>query len=195
MYEFVPRLFLFIATYILLVFIFSPEVLGMEGNIQDWFRKGKQFLIIGIYFFIVIFYILGFAWIYYEISRDPTNPGSFVKPDFIEELTYVDMIYYSMITYATIGYGDISPISLGARMVATLEALVGILMNVLFIAILLLYVSNYQSYSNQRHEQQIMAEEKKIEAAEEKIERQEAEIQNEESKEEDLLNKIRQHKL
>jgi voltage-gated potassium channel len=44
-----------------------------------------------------------------------------------------DMIYYSAVTITTLGYGDISPVSDGARMLAFVEALFG----QLYIAVLL----------------------------------------------------------
>lgn len=188
MYDFLPKMFIFVATYILLVFIYCPEVLGVSGNIHDWFRQGKQLIIIAVYFFIVIFYILGFAWIYYEINLDPEHPGAFATQQNLEKITYVDFAYYSIISYATIGYGDITPVSIAAKLVAGIEALVGILMSVLFIAILLVYVSNFQIMSSRK-------EEAKLEAAEKRIENQEEKIEEEEKEEIQLLDKLKQRKM
>ena len=58
----------YLSTYILLTFIYSPDVLGIDKNIKNWFDKSKQLIILLIYLSIVLFYIFGFAWSYYEIG-------------------------------------------------------------------------------------------------------------------------------
>ena len=40
-------------------------------------------------------------------------------------LLQVDLLYYSIMTLATVGYGDILPVSATARMIASIEAIVG----------------------------------------------------------------------
>ena len=141
--EFVSLLgrFIYIAHYMLLTFIYCPEVLGIEADLRNWFRHYKQLFVIFVYVGIVLSYALGFAYIYYEISK---VPGSYVVGQGLGN-SYGTFLYYSIITFSTIGYGDITPVSPGARFVAGTEALFGMIINVVFIAILILYISNFQA--------------------------------------------------
>jgi hypothetical protein len=202
LYDFILKLFIFAATYILLVFIFCPEVLGVSGNLKDWFRHGKQVIIVLIYFIIVLFYVFGFAHLYDQINRDATIEQGFSFPETIDrnDVHFLDWLYYSTITFATIGYGDITPVNNAAKLVATIEAFIGMVMNVLFIAILLVYVSNFQSFTTEREEKKIENVERKIEQEEREIEQEEARIKqeerrinSEEEQERQLLERIRQN--
>ncbi len=134
---------IFIATYLLLTFLYAPEVLGIYGDIREWFKHHHQLIIVGIYLWITLFFVAGFGWQYYEIYNDKTIPQQFNIAD--ENPGYTTFLYYSMITFTTVGYGDISPVGPAARLVASTEALISGILNILFIAILLLYVSNLQA--------------------------------------------------
>jgi ABC-type multidrug transport system fused ATPase/permease subunit len=183
--DFLLRQFIFIATYILLVFIYCPEVLGITGNLVEWFKKGKQITLIVVYVAIVLFYILGFAYLFFNISRDATVVH-FDVPDHMDTIEFGDMAYYSIVTFSTIGYGDITPRSDVAKLVVSVEVFLGMLINILFIAILLVYVGNSQIFAAQKEERKIERKEKEIEKEEEKIERklerEEKEIEEEEEK-------------
>lgn len=157
-----------IASYILLTFIYSPEVLGMDIDISKWFKHYKQLLIIIVYCSIVLLYVMGFGWIYYSMAQD--NPGAF-SYNIDKPVKYSRYLYFSVITFTTIGYGDITPVSSGARLLVCTEAIVGAIVNVIFIAILFVYISNFQSFL-----EGIKEEEKKIAAAEERLEDTEAKL-------------------
>ncbi|MFW6230976.1 MAG: potassium channel family protein [Nanoarchaeota archaeon] len=192
-FSFLLRMFIFLGTYVLLVFIFSPEVLGIGGNdLADWFKKGRQLSILGIYSAIVFFYVFGFAWVYMDIAMDGDPNEHFNFPREESELTYGTTLYYSVITFATIGYGDITPYSPAARLVAGIEAYVGMIINVLFIAILLVYVSNYQVFSTKQEEEKLAKDEQKLEKAEERLEEENRELREEEKHEHDIIEKLQQ---
>jgi hypothetical protein len=159
-----------LATYILLTFIYCPEVLGMDIDISKWFQHFKQILIIIVYCSIVIFYVSGFAWVFY--SMENADPAAF-SHDANEEMGYPTFMYFSIISFATIGYGEILPVSPGARFLVCVEAIVGSIVNVIFIAILFVYVSNFQSFIRG-----VKEEEKKIEEEERLIKKEEATILN-----------------
>ena len=56
------------------------------------------------------------------------------------------MLYLSFVTLTTLGYGDITPVSQTARMLTTLEAIVGQLFIAIFIARLIgLYIAQRKS--------------------------------------------------
>jgi len=154
--------FTYLATYIMLTFIYCPEVLGMNRNITLWFKHHRQFIIIVVYLSIVLFYVFGFGRIYYQMHVDcPEAFTGTVNAD------YGDFIYFSMITFASIGYGDITPVITGARIVVIIQAILGMIINVMFIAILLLFISNFQAMMMQE-EKAIVKEEKIIMAEEER---------------------------
>jgi hypothetical protein len=64
-------------------------------------------------------FLLIFASTHYSI--DTLQPGSYTQP-----MTRVDALYYTVTTFATVGYGDISPVSQTARIVATVQMLLGL---------------------------------------------------------------------
>lgn len=132
-----------IATYVLLTFIYCPEVLGMDIDISKWFKHYKQLLIIFIYASIVLGYVFGFGYMFSMIET--TNPSAF-NYAFEKEVNYPTFVYYSTVTFTTIGYGDITPVATAARLIVGIEALIGVIVNVIFIAILFVYISNFQSF-------------------------------------------------
>jgi len=131
---------MYLAIFLLLTFIYSPEVLGITSDIKEWFKHHHQVLICGLYITIMLLFIASFASIYHRIYNDPTIPKQFNMP--IENPGYGAFFYYSAITFATVGYGDITPIGTAARIVASAEAIFSMILNTLFIAILLLFISN-----------------------------------------------------
>jgi len=167
----------YFASYILISFIICPEVLGIERNIRDWFQHRRQILIVGIYLSIVLLYVLGFGSTYYDIYMD--SPEAFVF-SIDKEPGFASFMYYSMVSFTTTGYGEILPVSTTARMVFFMQALVGLITNVLFIAILLVFVSNAEFLSHKSEEREIVKEFKKeeleIEKEENAIERVEREV-------------------
>ena len=80
--------------------------------------------------------LLGILWMsaYMLVSRlnpiDPAHPGAFVftvgaaTP---HALSQFEAYYFSFITLSTVGYGDIVPLSPGARTLAMMEAMTGTL--------------------------------------------------------------------
>jgi voltage-gated potassium channel Kch len=150
-----------IASYILLTFIYTPEVLGMDIDISKWFKHYKQILVILVYCSIVLLYVTGFGWLYFSMAS--VDPGAF-SYSVNKPVEYPVYLYFSVISFTTIGYGDITPVSPAARLLVCTEALIGAIVNVIFIAILFVYISNFQAF---------IKELKKEEAAIEKLTRKE----------------------
>jgi len=138
----------YLGSYILLTFIFSPEVLGMDVDLRSYFKHFKQLIVLGVYLSIILCYVLGFATIYHSMHQE--NPQSF---DMEGGGSYVTFAYFSAITFTTIGYGDISPLSLGARFVVSIQAIMGTVINVIFIAILFIYISNFENWFQKEEEE------------------------------------------
>ncbi|MFC1741213.1 potassium channel family protein [Nanoarchaeota archaeon] len=181
----------YFAAYILLTFFFCPEVLGIERNLRDWFKHKKQFSIVAIYISIVLLFVVGFGGLYYEIYLD--SPEAFeLAVD--KEVHLESFIYYSMVSFTSTGYGEMLPVSTAARLLFFMEGLVALIMNVLFIAILLVFISNAEFLSQRKEEKEIHEEFKKEEAElrkeEKEIRRVEKEVKHVEKEEEGFMKKF-----
>ena len=69
--------------------------------------------------------MLGMVWAMLFIQIESWQPGSISFTDGAD--IWSTSIYYSLVTLTSLGYGDILPISPLARVVAGLEAVVGVL--------------------------------------------------------------------
>ena len=86
-----------------------------------------------------IFFILGLLWAFIYALLELVSPGSFrfnagsavstAHSGFVGEF-----VYFSNVTLTTLGYGDFVPVSALARMLATLQAMVGQLYIAIIIA-------------------------------------------------------------
>lgn len=82
--------------------------------------------------------IIAFLWAGLYAIHERIYPGGFV--DSSKGVIHVeegDFLYYSFITITTTGYGEILPVSPSARMLASLQSVVGTLYLAVFIAALL----------------------------------------------------------
>lgn len=89
--------FNYLGSYIMLTFIFCPEVLGINLDLTEWFKERKQVMILYIYSIIVLLYVFGFAWLFFQVYNDPVHPNAFNIPDNINP-SYGTFIYFSIIT-------------------------------------------------------------------------------------------------
>lgn len=176
---------LYLANFIFATFINCPDVIGISGDPEDWFKHKVQIMIFVIYVSIISLYILGFGWLYYQMAIDPDYPNAFSYQS-VERPSYFTFAYFSIISMATVGYGDITPVSAGARFVMSLQIMIGMVINVIFIAILLMYVTYSRSVIETRMERKIEREERDIEREERKLESEERKIEREEDKLEQL---------
>jgi voltage-gated potassium channel len=99
--------------------------------------------------------LLGILWMsaYKLVSQlnpvDPTHPGAFaftVGTMTPHPLSQFEAYYFSFITLTTVGYGDITPLSNGARTLAMMEAMTGTLYMAMLISRL---VSLYSSQGSE----------------------------------------------
>jgi len=82
---------------------------------------------------IVVYLLLGLIWGVVYAFLGTHSPEAFSgHPDATEGLS--GWVYFSFVTLTTVGYGDITPITRGARQLAMLEALVGQLYPAVIIA-------------------------------------------------------------
>jgi len=80
-----------------------------------------------------VYFLLSFLFVPIYGMLETASPGSFVDTTLAAPVGWQQFAYYSLITLSTAGYGDILPVSMWARMLASIEAAIG----VLYVAILM----------------------------------------------------------
>ena len=85
-----------------------------------------------IYAACAVYFLLSFFFVPVYGMLETAVPGSFVDNTLGGAVSWQQFVYYSLITLSTAGYGDILPANMWARMLAGLEATIG----VLYVAIL-----------------------------------------------------------
>jgi len=85
-----------------------------------------------IYAACAVYFLLSFFFVPVYGMLEAAIPGSFVDNTLGRAVQWQQFVYYSLVTLSTAGYGDILPANPWARMLAGLEATVG----VLYVAIL-----------------------------------------------------------
>lgn len=86
----------------------------------------------------VVYVLLGFVWTFAFEFIEALQPGSFAHVSGADEDVNwrAEFLYFSLVTITTTGYGDIVAVSPMARMVTTLEVLVGQVYLVVIVAII-----------------------------------------------------------
>ena len=116
-------------------------------------RVNSEVLCAGIsgYLLLGILWMLAYRVVSLVNPVDPTHPGAFaftVGPATAHSLSQFEAYYFSFITLSTVGYGDIAPLTNGARTLAMTEAMTGtIYMAVLISRLVSLYSSEKQDAS------------------------------------------------
>ena len=134
---------MFIASYALLTMYFGFASVGMftylgrKGSIT----KGRLLGSVSLYL------ILGLFWFSIFNLLDTVYPGSFAEAGAVPlaKLPRSTYLYFSIVTLTTTGYGDVVPVTPAARMLASLEAVTGVLYIAITVARL---VAAYQRTGN-----------------------------------------------
>lgn len=85
-----------------------------------------------IYAACAVYFLLSFFFVPVYGMLETAIPGSYVDNTLAGPVQWQQFVYYSLITLSTAGYGDILPANMWARMLAGIEATIG----VLYVAIL-----------------------------------------------------------
>ena len=72
---------------------------------------------------VCVYLLMTLCWALVYSIQEARYPGSFRAPD--DVLGWSEFLYFSFTTITTLGYGDITPISASARVLANFEAMVG----------------------------------------------------------------------
>jgi hypothetical protein len=91
--------------------------------------------------------MLGIIWTIAYWLVDQLTPGAFAFNSGVEgqSMRGFNAFYFSFITLSTVGYGDITPVSKVARMLAAMEAMTGLLYVAVLIARLVAIYSSPKS--------------------------------------------------
>jgi hypothetical protein len=85
---------------------------------------------------ISVYLLLGMSWMFAYLIMAQLVPGSFAfnaGPASSQTMNGFTAYYFSFVTLTTVGYGDITPVSNGARALAAMEAMTG----TLYVAVLI----------------------------------------------------------
>ncbi len=74
-----------------------------------------------------VYSLISFLFVPVYGMLETAFPGSFVDTTLGMPVKWQQFAYYSLITLSTAGYGDILPVSMWARMLASIEATIGVL--------------------------------------------------------------------
>jgi hypothetical protein len=115
-----------IVTYI--IFLFISIIVLLEKVFSE--RKVTMSTILG---GISIYLLMGIFWAFCYQLVNIFNPDSILFNSF-EGIKYLDFMFFSFTTLTTLGYGDIVPVSYGARNLAIIESTLGPIFLAVFIA-------------------------------------------------------------
>jgi voltage-gated potassium channel len=113
------------------------------GIIFEGFWRGLTHILAPV-FASLTFYLFNtilFASIYRLMDRFSTTPHFMVEGE-PSALSFAECIYFSVITLSTVGYGDITPASDSARLVVTLQVIIGAVLILIGVSELLNYSRN-----------------------------------------------------
>jgi hypothetical protein len=117
----------------LLAFVLRPGVVGADR----------------LYAAVSVYILFGFVWALGYFALMHWSPDAFVataREAAEHRLVYGDMLYFSFVSLTSTGYGDIVPVSPGARSMTVFEHIVG----VMYVAILIARLAG--SYTSGREE-------------------------------------------
>jgi Ion channel len=100
-----------------------------------------------LYTAVSVYLMIGIMWCALYNVIDIVTPGSIVRSSGVLSDRSTDLLYFSLITLSTVGYGDIVAVHPEVRMLAALEAIVGVLYIAIMVSIL---VSAYKRPTDPR---------------------------------------------
>ena len=83
---------------------------------------------------IAVYLMIGLTWSLGYVLLEYLHPGSYQLAAAARQATGKDLLYFSYVTVATLGYGDVVPVTDGARSLAVLEGLCGTIYMAILVA-------------------------------------------------------------
>jgi hypothetical protein len=123
---------LLVIQWVLLTAAFALSVLGLFSYLQEARTVTSSHL----YTAASIYLLIGISWFSLYSAIEKAYPGSFLQTTGGSTNRPTDLLYFSLVTLTTLGYGDILPGSGEVRILAALEAGVGVLYVAITVALL-----------------------------------------------------------
>jgi hypothetical protein len=123
---------LLVLQWILVTFAFGLSVLGLFSYLQE----ARTVTTGHLYTAASIYLLIGLCWFTLYSAIEKIYPGSFLQATTGSTNRPTDLLYFSLVTLTTLGYGDILPGSGEVRILAALEAGVGVLYVAITVAVL-----------------------------------------------------------
>jgi hypothetical protein len=115
----------------LLAAFFGLTAAGLFSHL----RNSRSVARAQLYTAVNIYLLLGLLWATLYLAIDAFSPGSIQIGSHPAD-RQTELLYFSLVTLSTIGYGDIVPLSGGARILAALEGVTGVLYIAITVALL-----------------------------------------------------------
>ena len=118
------------------------------GMIFEGFWRGLSHITAPAFAFLTFYLlnVIAFAAIYRLIDRFSPDPH-FLVNGMAQDLNFAESLYFSVATLSTAGYGDIVPLSDGARLIVTLQLIFGAVLILIGVAEILNY-ARHRSHDN-----------------------------------------------
>jgi hypothetical protein len=110
--------------------------IGLMPKIESLIESRSIFSFIVSYLLFILIIIFLFSSFY------ATNNSGFAELGEQKSIDFQDSLYFSAITFTTVGYGDITPLDEN-RILASIEAITGTVLNIAFIGYVLASRKNY----------------------------------------------------
>jgi Ion channel len=136
-----------ILTFVGMIFP-SPAVLGMKWcmatvfygltaiGLFSYLKSAHSIASEHLYTAVSVYLMIGIMWFALYNAIDILTPGSIVRNTGKTTDPSTDLLYFSLVTLSTVGYGDIVAVHPEVRMLAALEAIVGVLYIAIMVSIL-----------------------------------------------------------
>ena len=111
------------------------------AGLFSYLRNSRSIAQAELYTAVNIYLLLVLLWATLYLAIDAFSPGSIQMGSHPAD-RQTALLYFSLITLSTVGYGDIVPVSGGARILAGLEGVTGVLYIAVTVALL---VSRFKS--------------------------------------------------
>ena len=79
------------------------------------------------FFTFYLLFVIIFASLYSIIDHISIAPHFSIQGE-VRDIRFLEAIYFSLITFSTVGYGDMAPVSHAARIVVTIQVLIGVVL-------------------------------------------------------------------
>lgn len=101
------------------------------------FKTREVFFFILISLSVYLFFIFGFAWMYYHSDCIEMTP--YLKP-VSDKLNFEKAVYFSIVTFHTIGFGDIHPVTQFGRQLVMVQSTISLFFTSIFSGFLVYFV-------------------------------------------------------